>query len=243
MTMSKLIDAHFHLDFYKNHRELYDLINKAEQYTFCVTNSPGVYLSCKKLYPETRYIKFALGFHPHEILKNKLSLRDFQHCLDKTNYIGEIGLDFSKDYIGSRQIQISSFSSIMKYVQENNKMASIHIRQAENEAIEILDKFRHQKCIIHWFTGSEEQLHRLIQLNCYFSINTNMIRNQSQIKKMKLIPPEKLLIESDGPFTKVNGYTFSPAQLNSAYDIIGKALLVNNFKNVVFNNFKHLLTY
>mgnify|MGYP005839120161 CR=1 FL=1 len=240
--MSKLIDTHFHLDFYKNHRELYEQINKAEQYTLCVTNSPGVYLSCKKIYPETRYIKFALGFHPHEILKNKLSIKDFQLCMGKSIYIGEIGLDFSKDYMGSQQIQISSFSSIIKYVQESNKLASIHIRQAEYEAIEILEKLRPQKCIIHWFTGNEEQLQGLIKLGCYFSVNTYMVRNQSLINKVKLIPTEKLLVESDGPFTKVNGYTFSPSLLNKAYEIIAKAMGVANLREVVFTNFNRLLT-
>lgn len=240
--MSKLIDTHFHLDFYKNHKEIYEQISKAEQYTLCVTNSPGVYLSCKKLYAETRYIKFALGFHPHEILKRKLSLRDFQLCLNKTNYIGEVGLDFSKNYMESRQIQIASFNSIIKYVQENNKLASIHIREAENEAIEILDKLRPQKCIIHWFTGSEEQLQCLIQLGCYFSVNTYMVRNQSLIKKIKLIPTEKLLIESDGPFTKVNGHTFSPDLLNEAYEVIEKALGVTNLRKIVFTNFSCILT-
>lgn len=240
--MSKLIDTHFHLDFYKNHKELYKQINKLEQYTLCVTNSPGVYLSCKKLYPETGYIKFALGYHPIEILKNRLSIRDFQLCLKKTNYVGEVGLDFSKSYIEARDQQITSFNSIIKYVQENNKLASIHIKQAEDEAIEILSKYRHQKCIIHWFTGSEEQLQHLIQLNCFFSINTHMVRNHNLIKKIKLIPTEKLLVESDGPFTKVNGCTFSPVLLSNAYSIIGKALGVDNLQDVVFNNFKYLLT-
>lgn len=240
--MSKLIDTHFHLDFYKNHKELYEEINKAEQYTLCVTNSPGVFLSCKKIYSETRYIKFALGFHPCEIIKNKLSIRDFQLCLSKTNYVGEVGLDFSKNYIGSEQIQINNFNSIVKCVKENNKLVSIHIRQAEDEVIDIIDKFRPTKCIIHWFTGSEEQLKHLLQLSCYFSINTYMVRNESQIKKVKLIPREKLLIESDGPFTKVNGITFRPNHLNNAYEIIGRALKIDSFQEVVFNNFKSLLT-
>ena len=64
--ITKLIDTHFHLDYYRNHKQVYDLINHLEQYTICMTNSPGVYVSCRKLYQETEYIKFALGFHPRE---------------------------------------------------------------------------------------------------------------------------------------------------------------------------------
>lgn len=59
-----LIDTHFHLDYYKEHQKIYDGINERKQYTLCMTNSPGVYISCKRIYPETKYLKFALGFHP-----------------------------------------------------------------------------------------------------------------------------------------------------------------------------------
>lgn len=239
--MSRLIDTHFHLDFYKNHGELYEKINKSEQYTLCVTNSPGVYLSCKKLYPETQYIKFALGFNPQDILKNKLSLKDFHFCLNKTNYVGEVGLDFSQRYISSQNIQISNFLSIVESIQENNKLASIHLRQAEDKAIEILGEIRPQKCIIHWFTGSKEQLQQLIKLDCYFSINTHMVQNKNQIDKVKLIPYERLLVESDGPFTKVNGNIFSPILLSEVYEVIEKELDITNLKDVVFSNFKRLL--
>jgi len=38
-----LIDTHFHLDFYRDHKYWYDYINQNRQYTLCVTNTPGVY--------------------------------------------------------------------------------------------------------------------------------------------------------------------------------------------------------
>ena len=57
--MIKLIDTHFHLDYYRNHAQLYKTINNLEQYTLCMTNSPGVFVSCKKIYRETKYLKFA----------------------------------------------------------------------------------------------------------------------------------------------------------------------------------------
>lgn len=70
-----LIDTHFHLDFYRDHKYWYDYINQNRQYTLCVTNSPGVYHSCKRLYPETKYLKFALGFNPKSIVFEKFDKR------------------------------------------------------------------------------------------------------------------------------------------------------------------------
>ena len=62
--MQGLIDTHFHLDMYKNYNEIYKLIVGEKQYTLCMTNSPGVFLSCKNIFGDNKYIKFALGFHP-----------------------------------------------------------------------------------------------------------------------------------------------------------------------------------
>ncbi|MFR8428069.1 MAG: TatD family hydrolase [Roseburia inulinivorans] len=91
-----LIDTHFHLDYYKEHQKIYDGINERKQYTLCMTNSPGVYISCKRIYPETKYLKFALGFHPQDVSLKDADFHDFMQLVNTTNYVGEIGLDFFK---------------------------------------------------------------------------------------------------------------------------------------------------
>lgn len=239
--MSNLIDMHFHLDFYKNHRQIYSQINNLEQYTLCVTNSPGVFLSCLKLYPETKFMKFALGFHPQEIISNKLSMRDFRLCINRASYIGEVGVDLSAKFVHSEQIQLKYFTTIMELAKEYNRITSIHIRNAEDKVIEIIDKIRPRKCIIHWFNGNEEQLDKLIKLGCYFSINTHMVSSQRQISIMKSIPIDKILIESDGPFTKVKKVTYSPDLLVDAYEIVESSLQISELKDIVYNNFRSLL--
>ena len=76
-----LIDTHFHLDYYKNHEYWYDQINKLQQYTLCVTNSPEVFYSCRKLYPETKYVKFALGYNPQQSSKVDFFENTFLHTI------------------------------------------------------------------------------------------------------------------------------------------------------------------
>jgi TatD DNase family protein len=239
--MNKLIDTHFHLDFYKNHSQIYSQINKLEQYTLCVTNSPGVFLSCLKLYPETKYVKFALGFHPQDISTNKLSIRDFKQCLNRANYIGEIGVDLSAKYANSEKIQLANFTAIVELAKQHNKLTSVHVRNAEDKIVEIMDRIRPQKCIIHWFNGNEEQLNALVELGCYFSLNTHMLSSQSQVDRIKSIPIDRILIESDGPFTKVKKKLYSPALLKDAYSIIESLLEVKDLKDIVYNNFRYLL--
>ncbi len=107
--MINLIDTHFHLDFYKDHKEIYKKINELKQYTICVTNSPEVYQECQRIYFNTKYIKFALGFNPKEN-HSKESFGLFKNKFKGADYIGEVGLDFSRTYSDTRIEQIEIFS-------------------------------------------------------------------------------------------------------------------------------------
>lgn len=103
-----LTGDHWHITFRKSeiiYSKIYDGINEKKQYTLCMTNSPGVYISCKRIYPETKYLKFALGFHPQDISLKETDFYDFMQLINKTNYVGEVGLDFSRQNYISRNKQ------------------------------------------------------------------------------------------------------------------------------------------
>lgn len=237
----KLIDTHFHLDFYRSHLEIYDSINRLQQYTLCVTNSPGIYVSCKKLYSETKYVKFALGFHPQSPELTKRDFTDFMRLLDQVRYVGEIGLDFSSDQYMSRTQQIECFTEIVRVCAKNNKIMTVHLRRGEDEAVEIIKRYRPQKCIIHWFSGNSKQLKSLIELGCYFSVNSNMVRNVRKRSILLNIPGNRLLVESDGPFSKVDGQRYSPKLLLRSYEEM--AVFFNNpdYIDCIYKNFHNLL--
>ncbi len=237
----KLIDSHFHLDHYRNHKELYDTINTLEQYTLCVTNTPGVFVSCKNLYKETKYVKFALGFHPQEKSLSAKDFSDFMILINRTNYVGEVGMDFSSDDYIPKEQQIDFFGRIVDLCASKSKLMSVHLRKSEVEAIEIIRRYHPKRCIIHWFTGTTAQLEELITLGCYFSINANMIRNKNTKSKLLAIPQNRILVESDGPFTKVDGKKYAPELLLPAYQIIAQHFQNPDLFDQVYTNFKELL--
>lgn len=239
--MARLIDVHFHLDYYKNHKIVYETINKLEQYTLCMTNSPGIYLSCKNLYTETKYLKFAIGFHPLDAKLKDKDFTDFLSLARHSNYIGEVGLDFSGSPALPREKQIEYFEGIVKMCSQKNKMLSVHLRKSEDEAIQIINRYKPKKCIVHWFTGSAEQLKALAGLGCYFSINSNMVKTTAGCNKINKIPKNKILVESDGPFTKIGKKTFLPELLNSAYEVISNCTSDSNFVDMVNENFRRIL--
>ena len=228
-----LIDTHFHLDYYKEHQKIYDGINERKQYTLCMTNSPGVYISCKRIYPETKYLKFALGFHPQDVSLKDADFYDFMQLVNTTNYVGEVGLDFSRQSYISRNKQSMYFEQIVRVCAEKDKLMSVHLRRAEEEAISILKKYCPRRCIIHWFNGNGEQLQQLVDIGCYFSLNSNMVTNEKNKEKLYLIPKTRVLIESDGPFTKIDG---------KIYELVARYYNEPDIIKMVYANFRDILS-
>lgn len=239
--MMNLIDTHFHLDHYKNYLEMARNITELKQYTICVTNSPGVFWTCKNQITETKYLKFAIGFHPQESTLDENDIKDFMRLIMLTNYIGEVGLDYSAKSYMDKQLQLRFFEQIVELCASENKLMTIHIRRAEEDAIRILAKYNPQKAIVHWYTGNRDHMLKLVDLGCYFSINTNMV-NSCNAEKYHLLPLERLLIESDGPYTRVNKKKYVPSLLRDAYDEI--SVFYKNFDMIsnIYENFKRILS-
>ena len=228
--MIGLIDTHFHLDMYKNYDEIFQYIESEKQYTLCMTNSPGVFLSCRDLFQNSKYVKFALGFHPLNADLTSKDINDFVHLLKYTNYVGEVGLDFTRKKGIEKNKQIGFFDEIVALCAYQNKIISVHVRGAEQEAVQII--------ILHWYTGSVIMQEQFIELGCYFSVNANMLQRMEIIDR---IPKNKLLIESDGPYSKVNGKKYEPQFLIKMYELIARSMNDPDLIQRVYSNFKELL--
>lgn len=236
--MIGLIDSHFHLDMYKNYDEIFHYLEAEKQYTLCMTNSPGVFLSCRNLFQNSKYVKFALGFHPMNLDLTKNDIIDFNYLLQYTDYVGEIGLDFTRKRGIEKGKQIAFFDMIMGICSEKNKIMSVHIRGAEKEALQIISKYNPRRCILHWYTGFIAMQEQFIKLGCYFSVNANMLQRMEVIDR---IPKDKFLIESDGPYSKVDGKKYNPKFLMRVYELIARSVDDPDLIQRVYLNFKELL--
>lgn len=224
--MSKLIDMHYHLDFYSNHSQVYKKINQLKQHTLCVTNQPEIYESCIELYKPTKYVQFGIGFHPQNAGKIRFGRESFVRNLSSTKYVGEVGLDFSKEYLSCKNEQIEIFDFICK--KSCDKIMSVHCRMAERQTYEALKKNGNKKVIIHWYTGNEIWLEKFIDLGVYFSVNSNMMRNANGKQSVDKIPLDRIFVESDGPFTKVQGNRFSIEKLSIIYEELADLKDIND---------------
>lgn len=99
--------------------------------------------------------------------------------INKTNYIGEVGLDFSNKYIKYKDRQIEIFNYICNIASKENKIMIIHSRKAEKEVLNILIKNNIRNAIMHWYTGPINSIDDFVKNGYYFSINPSMLTSIS----------------------------------------------------------------
>jgi TatD DNase family protein len=80
------------------------------------------------------------------------------------------------------------------------------------------------KVVMHWFSGSMAEAKRAVDLGCYFSINEQMCKTPNGAKLVRAVPLERILTETDGPFTKVDGRPSRPSDAKLALKVIASAL-------------------
>ena len=91
------------------------------------------------------------------------------------------------------------------------KILSIHSRRAVKEVLQILGKYTGDFVpVLHWFTGSVKEAEKAIELGCWFSVNPNMCFTDSGKKVISCIPLDRVLPETDAPFTQKDGVPYMP---------------------------------
>lgn len=195
-------DTHMHLDLFEEREEVIEYIEKEKSYTIAMTNLPILYSKYINTYRELEYIRFALGFHPELVYEYENQISIFLENLKHAKYIGEIGLDYKIKDQNNIDAQKRVFERIVRSCKlGDSKVLSVHSRLATNDVNNIIGKFK-GTIIMHWFTGNKTELNRSIENGYYFSINEKMLNTDKKRSFIKNIPIDKLLLESDAPFTK-----------------------------------------
>jgi len=201
-----VIDFHCHLDLYPDPRKIIELCDKSQTYVLSVTTTPKAWSKTNALIKGKNRIRTALGLHPqiaHERL-NELTLFDL--LISETKYIGEVGLDGSSELKQHFPAQMRAFEHILASASKmGGKIFSIHSRKAENLVLDTLARFPEAGIhVLHWFSGTKKQLQRAIDMGCWFSVGPAMILSMKGKDLVQLIPKERVLMESDGPFVKIS---------------------------------------
>jgi TatD DNase family protein len=211
------MDFHCHLDLYPDARQVYAEALRRSDFIWLVTTSPKAYAATSKVLPATQKIFISPGLHP-EVADNKFGelemlLSQMETCIG----VGEVGLDGSARYKLHFELQIRIFNSVVeRCVRLGGRVLSIHSRAAAEKVLDILDANPgFGTAVLHWFTGSPSQLHRAVVSGYWFSVGPAMLETTNGRKLAALMPRDRVVSESDGPFAKVRGAHVMPWEANT----------------------------
>lgn len=241
------IDAHTHLDFFENNiNKAIEDINKNEILTLANSMDIESYIKNKEYSKKSKFIKPCFGIHPWKASYYKRSLEELIPCIEESEIIGEIGLDYlwveDKSTFG---MQRKVFNFILEESIKRNKVITLHTKDAEEEIYEALKKHNYNKVIIHWYSGEIKTLEKFIELGCYFTISVDMGYSEKTNEVLSKIPIDKLLLETDGPTALkwVNGEYAYPSEIKKVYEKVAKfkGINIDDLVEIIENNIRRLI--
>ena len=96
--------------------------------------------------------------------------------------------------------------------------------------------------VLHWFSGTEDELERAIAMGCWFSVGPAMLRGTKGKSLASLIPLERILTESDGPLARRGGKPLMPWDVNEAEVVLGRLFDISesDVHRQLCRNLKHV---
>jgi len=167
----------------------------------------------------------SFGVHPWDAHKG-IGVRQ-EELLNAAAIIGEIGLDALWTCLPLER-QLPVFMHQLEMAISLSKPVMLHTKGAEEEIACILAhryKGKAQNAAIHWYSGPDGPLERLIDLGCYFTLAADIAINLNQQQVARLAPANRLLTETDG-LEAIHWATGKKASVEDIPDIIHKTLAV-----------------
>jgi len=163
-------------------------------------------------------VSVAVGIHPHQAGDGE-SLEALRALAGNAVAIGEIGLDFYRDY-APREDQRHVFEAQLQLAEELRKPVIIHTRAAEEEIARTLENF-HGTVIMHCFS-TLDLLPVVLERRYYVSFAGNVTYPKAEALRAAAaqVPADRLLAETDCPYLApqpVRGKRNEPAYIVHTY--------------------------
>ncbi len=234
-----LYDTHTHTNMSPMLEELPNIIDICKNKNV-IFNCVGTCLEDSKIAVEQakKYkgqIYAAIGIHPDNCkdIKDIEKLEDlYLKNKDVVVAWGEIGLDYHYENV-DKEKQTLFFKKQLELVNKYNLPVCIHVRDAEDDCLEILKMVKNPKNVwIHCFAKGPELAKKYIQLGYMVSIpGIITFKNAKELNEaIKVIPLDRMMIETDGPWlapVPMRGKTNYPQYVEYVLDDISRKLQIN----------------
>lgn len=212
-------DFHCHVDLYPDPANLISRCEGSRIFTLAVTTTPKAWPQNVRWTDGKSVVIPALGFHP-ELAGERLSEIDLlEELMPQTAFVGEIGLDGSPPHRGSWDAQKEVFTRTIERAQGlGGRVLSIHSRRAAREVLASLAvKTTRARVlpILHWFSDGPGLAGEAASQGCYFSVNSRMLATEAGLVLARRLPLDRILTETDGPFTDYGTRRSEPADVSA----------------------------
>lgn len=248
-TEAPLVDFHCHVDLYEDHQRVIAESDRLRIYTLAVTTTPKAWRRNQELAARSKFVRVALGLHPQLVAERAGELTQWKELLDEARYVGEIGLDAGPRFHRSLEAQKEVFTAMLRECAiRGGKILSVHSVRSAKTVLDHIETHLppdRARVVLHWFTGTRPDARRAVDLGCYFSINTEMLKSEQHRALVASLPVDRLLTETDGPFTKVDGRVAKPSDVA---DVIASLAVVREvsaiaMRDVVARNLRMLVRF
>lgn len=208
--MGTLYDMHCHLGFAANESDvLRDAAEAGGLQALSCTVSPAEYEEQAQALSPYPFARVALGLHPWWLADGRCgadAVERFCQLAPEARLIGEVGLELTARYAGAeaRMRQVRGLERALSACNQGapGKLVSVHGVRATDELLDLLEAagtFERHHVVFHWYSDTPEGLKRAVGLGCHFSVGSYMLEAKRGREYARIIPAERLLLETDGP--------------------------------------------
>ena len=196
----QFIDTHIHLQDFKSNCAT-DIVGAARRAgvagMVCVSSYPEDWERAAALalsFPG--YVVPAFGLHPWYLEKAETLLSEYLQRFPQA-LLGECGLDRLKNSAYEPQAEV--FACQIELAVKYGRPLIVHAVRADAWLEGFWAKLP-PKFVFHSFSGSREQLNKIMSRGGYVGFNYSVLRSRHRENVLKSVPAERMLLETDGPY-------------------------------------------
>lgn len=201
-------DSHAHLDDQRFNEDRAEIFADLGRHGVSLVMNVGCDLASSRssvaLAEEYPFVYASVGSHPDDADSVDGKLLDSYRRLashEKVRAIGEIGLDYHYEDV-PRARQIIAFEEQLELAESLGLPVIVHMRDAWQDAMQIVNRHPHITGVFHCFSGSKETALWLAERGWYIGFTgvVTFKNARKAVECVEALPMERILIETDCPY-------------------------------------------